>query len=206
MAGTLPHAVFVETGVDDAGRAVAWAAELPGCATMAATPEEAVAAVPARVATFVAWLQARGEALVEPVGNWYEVERVACTSNWSVASRAAFSLDDLAPSAAELTTWLGWAELAREELASALDAHPADAGTVTWLADQDTGLVASLGGGAASANKNPPSPDPVDRLYEARDALLEAIHSAGGAADGVRRAIRLAIADDLRAADLLRGR
>ncbi len=205
MAGTLPHAVFVETGVDDAGRAVAWAAELPGCATMAATPEEAVAAVPARVATFVAWLQARGEALVEPVGNWYEVERVACQTNGPSASRAAFSLDDLAPSASELTTWLGWAELAREELAAALDAHSADAGTVTWLADQDAGLVASLGGRTAP-EQDLSSGDPVDRLYEARDALLEAIHGAGGAADGVRRAIRLAIADDLRAAELLRGR
>lgn len=204
MAGTLPHAVFVETGVDGAGRAVAWAAELPGCATMAATPEEAVAAVPGRVTTFVAWLQARGEALAEPVGNWYEVERIACRANGSVASRAAFSLDDLAPSAAELTTWLGWAELAREDLAAALDAHPADAGAVTWLADQDAGLAATLGH-AASADTHA-SDDPVDRLYDARDALLEAIHAAGGAADGVRRAIRLAIADDLRAAELLRTR
>ncbi len=205
MAGTLPHAVFVETGVDGAGRAVAWAGELPGCAAIAATPEEAVAAVPARVAAFVAWLQARGEALVEPVGNWYEVERVPCPTNASAPSRAAFTLDDLAPSASELTTWLGWAELAREELATALDAHPTDAGAVTWLANQDAGLAAALGGSPIS-EEEPSTSDPVDRLYDARDALLEAIHGTGGAADGVRRAIRLAIADDLRAAEVLRGR
>ena len=65
--------------------------------------------------------------------------------------------------------------------------------------------MASLGGRTA-AEQDRSSGDPVDRLYEARDALLEAIHGAGGAADGVRRAIRLAIADDLRAAELLRGR
>ena len=31
MAGTLPHAVFVEVDVDDSGTAVAFAGELPGC-------------------------------------------------------------------------------------------------------------------------------------------------------------------------------
>jgi predicted RNase H-like HicB family nuclease len=205
MAGTLPHAVFVETGVDDDGRAVAWAAELPGCAAMAATPEEAVAAVPARVAVFVAWLRARGEAVIEPVGNWYEVERVPSRAGLPGQGRAAFSLDDLAPSGGELRTWLGWAELAREELAQALDAKPAAAGTLTWLADQDLGLAASLGRGVA-ADQQSRSEDPVDRLYEARDALLTALSRAGGAADGVRRAVRLAIADDLRAAELLRER
>jgi hypothetical protein len=202
MAGTLPHAVFVETALDG-GQAVAWAAELPGCAAMAATPEEAVAAVPARVAAFVAWLRTRGEALVEPVGNWYEVERVPSRAGLPGAGRAAFSLDDLAPSGSELRTWLGWAELAREELAQALDANLGAAGTLLWLADQDLGLAAALGPGGPEQESR--SDDPVDRLYEARDALLTALSRAGGAADGVRRAVRLAIADDLRAAELLRG-
>ena len=47
-------------------------------------------------------------------------------------------------------------------------------------------------------------PDPVDRLYAARDALTDALESAGPMQDGVRRILRLAIADDLRTADALR--
>ena len=204
MAGTLPHAVFVETGIDDAGQAVAWAGELPGCAAYGASPEAAVAGVPARVAAFVGWLRAHGDTIVEPVGNWYEVERVACRTDGGSSSRAAFSLDDLAPSADELTTWLGWAELAREELASALDAHPTDAHEIAWLADQDATLATTLGGGAAE--DHPSHVGPVDRLYASRDKLVAAIDHAGVAAEGLRRAIRLAIADDLRASELLRGR
>ena len=74
MAGTLPHAVFVETDIDESGTAVAFAGELPGCAFAASDPTAAVAGVPARVAAFVAWLRGHGESLTEPVGNWYEVD------------------------------------------------------------------------------------------------------------------------------------
>ncbi len=74
MAGTLPHAVFVETDLDRTGSAAAFAGELPGCAAVASDPVAAVAAVPARVTAFVMWLRGHGESLVEPVGNWYEVE------------------------------------------------------------------------------------------------------------------------------------
>jgi hypothetical protein len=51
----------------------------------------------------------------------------------------------------------------------------------------------------------PAGEDPVDRLYAARDRLTDALAAAGPSAEGVRRAVRLAIADDLRAADELRG-
>ena len=95
MAGTMPHAIFVETGLD--GRAVAaYAAELPGCAAFAPTDEEATAAMPRRVASFVGWLRAAGEAAPTFVGdNWYEVERASASRRG--VGRAAFSLDDLPP-------------------------------------------------------------------------------------------------------------
>ena len=40
MAGTMPHAIFIETDVDPAGLVGAYAAELPGCATFAGTADE----------------------------------------------------------------------------------------------------------------------------------------------------------------------
>jgi hypothetical protein len=49
-----------------------------------------------------------------------------------------------------------------------------------------------------------PGADPIDRLYAARDVLTDALAAAGPMAEGVRRAVRLAITDDLRAADALR--
>ncbi len=48
------------------------------------------------------------------------------------------------------------------------------------------------------------STDPIDRLYASRDALTDALQAAGAYHDGVRRVLRLAIADDLRAAEALR--
>jgi hypothetical protein len=199
MAGTLPHAVFVETDVDDAGTAVAFAGELPGCAAVGADAAQAVAGVPAAVSTFVAWLRANGETITEPVGNWYEVERAAAAGSGGVRRRAAFSLDELPPSPSELQTWLHWAELAREDLAAALDAHPEAAAATTWVAEQDDELVAALGGTAPS----PDGTDPLDRLYAARDVLMDALATPGR--DGARRALRLAIADDLRLAGQIRG-
>ena len=47
--------------------------------------------------------------------------------------------------------------------------------------------------------------DPIDRLFAARDAMTEALEAAGSSADGARRMLRLAIADDLRAAARVRG-
>ena len=204
MAGTMPHAIFIETGVDDGGTVAAYAAELPGCATFAATADEAAAGIPARVSRFTSWLREQGEDAPSFVGdNWYEVERAAVTSGSEGRRRAAFSLDELPPSDAEHAAWLRWLELAREELAEALD-RASDLGSAADLLGeierQDVAFTRELEGQAPEL-----SDDPIDRLYSARDALMSALAAAGPAADGARRAIRIAIADDLRAAEALRG-
>ena len=200
MAGTMPHAIFVETDVDGHGLVAAYAAELPGCAVFAATDEEATAAMPRRVSAFTAWLRASGESQADFVGdNWYEVERAAAVEGGR--RRAAFTLDELPPSDAEFAGWMRWLELAREELANALDAG--DPSSASDLLDaierQDVTFVRELGGGAPEL-----STDPIDRLYAARDALTDALTADGPYHDGVRRMLRLAIADDLRAAEVLR--
>jgi hypothetical protein len=198
MAGTMPHAIFIETGVDDGRTVAAYAAELPGCAVFAATDDAAAGAMPMRVSAFTAWLRDAGEPVPTFVGdNWYEVERATATPD----RRAAFTLDELPPSEAEFATWLRWLELAREELANALDAgDPAGAGELLdGIERQDVTFVRELGGPAPEL-----SSDPVDRLYAARDGLTDALAAAGPAADGVRRVLRLAVADDLRAAEALR--
>ena len=200
MAGTMPHAIFVETDVDGSGLVGAYAAELPGCAVFAATDEEATTAMPPRVSRFTAWLRTNGEAQADFVGdNWYEVERAAASDGGH--RRAAFTLDELPPTDAEFAGWMRWLELAREELADALDAG--DPSLVAQLLDaierQDVVFGRDLGGSAPVL-----STDPIDRLYAARDVLTEALAAAGPSHDGVRRILRLAIADDLRAAEALR--
>jgi hypothetical protein len=200
MAGTMPHAIFIETDVDGQGLVGAYAAELPGCAVFAGTDDEAAGAMPMRVSRFTAWLKDNGEPAPSFVGdNWYEVERATATSE----RRAAFTLDDLPPSDDEFATWLRWLELAREELAAALD--EADPSTAAPLLDtierQDVAFVRDLEHAAPEL-----ATDPVDRLYAARDALTDALEAAGPYHDGVRRMLRLAIADDLRAAEALRAR
>ena len=196
MAGTMPHAIFIETDVD--GGVAAYAAELPGCAVFAATDDEAAGSMPHRVARFTAWLREQGEASPTFVGdNWYEVERAAATPE----RRAAFSLDELPPSDVEFAAWLRWLELAREELAEALDgAEEVDPAALGAIERQDVAFARELHGQAA-----PIDGDPIDRLFAARDALTEALEGAGSSADGVRRMLRLAVADDLRAAARLRG-
>lgn len=208
MAGTLPHAVFVETGMDDTGRAMAFAGELTGCAAVDVDPAVAVASLPARVTVFVAWLRAGGESLTEPVGNWYEVERMPVTRDADgVPRRAAFSLDELAPSPDEFSTWLRWAELAREELATALDTDPAAAEGLRWLAAQDESLAVDLGaGGTEAGGHDARDAAALDRIYAARDALTAALIASGPGGPGARRALRLAIADDLRAVELITNR
>ena len=54
MAGTMPHAIFIETDVDGEGLVGAYAAELPGCAVFARTDDEAASAMPMRVSEFTA--------------------------------------------------------------------------------------------------------------------------------------------------------
>ena len=199
MAGTMPHAIFVETGVDDGGTVAAYAAELPGCAVFADTDGEATNEMPRRVARFVDWLRAGGEAAPTFVGdNWYEVERAAAKDG----KRASFSLDDLPPSDDEFNRYLHWLELARELLADRLDAAAAEApaDAVDRIVRQDLALATQLGAAPTELVGGP-----IDRLYQARDALTAALEAAGATGDGVRRAVRLAIADDLRLADALGG-
>jgi hypothetical protein len=200
MAGTMPHAIFIETDVDGRGLVGAYAAELPGCAAFAATDDEAAAAIPMRVSRFTAWLKENGEPAPTFVGdNWYEVERAAARDG----KRAGFTLDELPPSDEEFATWLRWLELAREELAAALDeVDPAAAAPlIEAIERQDVAFVRELQHAAPEL-----SSDPIDRLYAARDALTDALTAAGPLHDGIRRMLRLAIADDLRAAEALRDR
>jgi len=200
MAGTMPHAIFVETGLPD-GEVAAYAAELPGCATFADTDAEATAAMPARVARFTSWLREHGVSAPTFVGdNWYEVERAPAWTDGEHVRRAAFTLDELPPSDEEFHAYLTWLELAREALADAIDqaAAPPPAG-LARIARQDEAFVRELGGeGPAEVG------DPIDRLYAAREVLTERLEAAGAGAESVRRIIRLAIADDLRLADALR--
>jgi hypothetical protein len=205
MAGTMPHAIFVETGLDGGATVAAYAAELPGCAVFASTDVEATAGMPRRVEWFTAWLRGAGARAPDFVGdNWYEVERAAATPGADGIGRAAFSLDELPPSVAEFTAFLTWLELAREELATALDTvadgTPPLPDALEALARQDLALSAILGGSVTVAGD-----DPIDRLYAAREAFTAALEAAGPGADSVRRLIRLAIADDLRLAGRLRG-
>lgn len=194
----MPHAIFVETDVDESGLVGAYAAELPGCAVFAPAADDAAGGMPMRVRQFTSWLRANGEPVSDFVGdNWYEVERAAAANG----RRAGFTLDELPPSDAEFATWLRWLELAREELADALDAGDplAGAALLDAIERQDVAFVRELGGAAPEL-----SSDPVDRLYAARDALTDALSAAGPLHDGVRRILRLSIADDLRAAEALR--
>jgi hypothetical protein len=207
MAGTMPHAIFIETDVDGPDSCAAYAAELPGCAVFAAGDDEAAGQMPRRVAAFTAWLRDRGEDVPAFVGdNWYEVERAAAQDAPDGRRRAAFSLDELSPSDVEFLRWSRWLELAREELADALDAAgeltPDHLRTIGAMGAQDVALAHELG---AAGDPLAAAGDPVDQLYAARDHLTDALAAAGPVADGARRALRLAIADDLRLADLLRG-
>ena len=206
MAGTMPHAIFMEPDVDGPGTYAAYAAEFPGCAVFSDSDEAAAAAMPARVAGFGAWLRERGETAPTVIGdNWYEVERAAARHGEDGVRRAAFSLDELSPSDAEFGQWMRWLELAREEVADRLDATgaltPDAEAAVRAVAAHDLAMAGELGGSADGAVED----DPVDALYAARDVLTDALERAGPSRDGVRRVLRLAIADDLRLADRLRG-
>lgn len=199
----MPHAVLVELDWDGSGGSVAFAGELPGCAVFATTPEEAVAAMPVRVSEFVEWLNRHGESLTSFAGgNWYEVERVTAEHGAGGARRAIFSLDELPPSEAEFERYMRWLELAREELAEALDRADVSEASASLLAvaGQDARLAGELGNGATELPA-----DPLDAIYDARDQLTAALAAAGSATPGARGVLRIAISDDLRVADGLHG-
>ena len=67
------------------------------------------------------------------------------------------------------------------------------------IATQDALFTRTLGGSVPMDGS-----DPIDRLYANRQALSDVLEAAGPTADGVRRVLRIAIADDLHAADRLR--
>jgi hypothetical protein len=199
----MPHAVFVETGLDGGATVAAYAAELPGCATFAASDAEATGAIPSRVQRFLAWLRENGERVAEvPGDNWYEVERGSAGEG--PGERAGFTLDELPPSDEEWDRWRRWLDLAREELAEAIDRAGLEGirgdAALAGINAQDEALTMALGGDPGTL-----SDDPIDRFYAVRDALLESLEASGPSGDGVRRVIRLAIADDLRMADRLQG-
>jgi hypothetical protein len=202
MAGTMPHAIFVETGLDDGTTVAAYAAELPGCAVFAPSDAEASQAIPQRVERFIRWLRSMGETPPEIIGdNWYEVERAS--TGTGADARASFSLDELPPSDDEWDRWRRWLELAREELAEAIDevglpAATDDAGLAA-LSEQDALLALTVG-----AELGDLPADPIDRFYTTREALLAALEATGPSGAGVRRALRIGIADDLRLAERLR--
>jgi hypothetical protein len=201
MAGTMPHAVFVELDWDGQGGVAAYAAELPGCAAWGRSDAEAVNELPRRVERFSSWLRGAGESAPNLAGGvWYEVERASATGADGERRRAGFSLDELPPTDEEFGRYLRWLELAREELADALDAsdYEAAADELAAIERQDLAFARELGG------RPPPAQNSLDGLYAARDALTDALEAAGPTADGVRRAVRIAIADDLRAAERLR--
>ena len=153
MAGTMPHAIFMEPEVDGPGTYAAYAAEFPGCAVFGNSDEEAATAMPARVAAFGAWLRDRGETAPTVIGdNWYEVERSAAQHGETGMRRAAFSLDELSPSDAEFAQWMRWLELAREEVADALDA------TGDRTPDVDAGLRAVAAHDLSMAGRAGPDP------------------------------------------------
>ena len=156
--------------------------------------------MPMRVTRFTAWLRDNGEPAPSFVGdNWYEVERAAAGRR---AQRAAFTLDDLPPSDDEFATWLRWLELAREELADprwTTPIRPRRLSSSTPSSARTSAFVRDLGRAAPELTA-----DPIDRLYASREALTDALEAAGPYHDGVRRMLRLAIADDLRAAEALR--
>ena len=159
--------------------------------------------MPRRVSRFTAWLRAGGEPQADFVGdNWYEVERAAAAEADGGHRRAAFTLDELPPTGRRVRDL---AALARAGARGAGDrrstraTRPRRRDLLDAIERQDVGFVRDLGGGAPEL-----STDPIDRLYAARDALTDALEAAGPSHDGVRRMLRLAIADDLRAAEALR--
>ena len=162
--------------------------------------------MPRRVAAFGAWLRERGEAAPTVIGdNWYEVERASAQPATTACDERPSAWTSCRPRDAEFA--------AVDALAGA---GPRGAGRRAGReADRTPDVEAAV---EPSRRRTWPWPGSLavprtrqlgttrwTRLYAARDALTDALEQAGPAHDGVRRVLRLAIADDLRLADRLRG-
>ena len=182
----------------------AWSAptrpSCPGCAVFAGTDDEAAGAMPMRVSRFTAWLQANGEPAPTFVGdNWYEVERAAA-GDGGHGARPSRSTSCRRATTSSRRGCAGSSSPARSSPTRSTTADPSTAAALLDAIErQDVAFVRELGAAAPEL-----SSDPIDRLYAARDALTDALEAAGPYHDGVRRILRLAIADDLRAAEALR--
>ena len=185
-------------GSTTAATVAAYAAELPGCATFAGDRRRRRAAeMPRRVEPIhrVAAEQRRGVARPSSVttGTRSSAEALA-PGRWRAPPSPSTSSP---PSGEEWVRWLRWLELAREDLADALDAAPPAiaAPVAAAIAAQDEAFVASLGG----RRRRTAAADPLDRCYAARDALTDRARGARCGRRGRAPGLRLAIADDLRA-------
>ena len=200
MAGTMPHAIFIETDVDGHGLVGAYAAELPGCAVFAATDDEAAGAMPRRVSRFTAWLRSNGEAQAELRRRQLVRGRAGRGADGGHRRAHSRSTSCRRATPSSPPGCAGWSWRARSWPRRSTPAtRPRPRTLLDAIERQDVVFVRDLGGGAPEL-----STDPIDRLYAARDALTDALEAAGPTHDGVRRMLRLAIADDLRAAEALR--
>ena len=163
--------------------------------------------MPRRVGEFTGWLRERGETAPAFVGdNWYEVERAAAEHGENGVRRAAFSLDELPPSddGVRAAGCAGWSWRARSWptrwTRPALLPMPRRRPSRDRA--QDLALARQLGGAAAALAAD----DPVDRaVCGARPPDRCAGARPGRRATACAASLRLAIADDLRLADRLRG-
>ena len=175
MAGTMPHAIFIETDVDGHGRS---APTRPSSrAAPSSPPPMTRPPAPCRSASAASPLAA-GERGARADVPRRQLVRGGARGRRPRERRAAFTLDDLPPTDDEFA-----------DVAALAGAGPRGAGR-----PPSTQPTRSTARGRcstrSSARTSPPcassahaapelSSDPVDRLYAARDALTDALEAAG---------------------------
>lgn len=118
---TPPIRAWLEPGYDF-GRFAAWALDLPGCATWADDRDGALAALPAAVAAFSAWLVRHGESAPAPSGPGVVViEEIPPTWEGGDERNPLFGPDREALSPDALTVGLRRLDAARADLLEVLD-------------------------------------------------------------------------------------
>ena len=183
MAGTMPHAIFVETDVDGPGTSPPTPPSFPAVPSSATVTRRPRPRCPPRRVLRRLAARARREPRRPSIGdNWYEVERAAAQHGENGVRRAAFSLDELPPSDAEFAHGCaGWSWRAKT-LADALDA----AGSRTRWRGRRPGRGRAGRGHGGRDRRRPPMRRPRTtrwmRLYAARDLLTDALEQAGPAA------------------------